>query len=199
VHDAQRIFRGALEALSGPGRVVDLPVPPEVPPPLSPAAAALCLALADLETPLWLDAAAGSEEMRAFLAFHCGAPLVGAPGQARFAVIAAAARMPPFEAFDAGTDEEPERSATLIVQVASLRGGEGPAPRVAGAGGEEMRTLRGPGVQSEAWVGTRGLPARFWSDVRANGARFPRGVDVLLVAGCRLAGLPRTVSVDEGD
>jgi phosphonate C-P lyase system protein PhnH len=106
---------------------VEIPAPLESPPPLNSAATALALALVDLDTPLWLDPAAAGDEVRAFLRFHCGASLVDEPDRARFAVVVEASSMPPLNAFDAGPDEEPERSATLIVQVAALRTGPGAA------------------------------------------------------------------------
>ena len=55
VFDSQKIFRAVLDATSHPGRVVSVPLPVEPPAPLRPATASLCLALVDLDTPLWLD------------------------------------------------------------------------------------------------------------------------------------------------
>ena len=60
VLDSKRIFRGVLDAMAHPGRVVPLPPPPDPPAPLVPAAAAVALTLLDYETPLWLDPAAGA-------------------------------------------------------------------------------------------------------------------------------------------
>jgi len=42
-----------------------------------------------------------------------------------------------------------------------------------------------------------GLPAGFRAEWRANHARFPRGIDVILTCGNRLAGLPRSVVIEE--
>jgi hypothetical protein len=69
---------------------------------VSPAAAALVLALVDLETPLWLDPPAASDEVRAFLRFHCGALLAAELDGARFALVTDPARMPSLGSFDAG-------------------------------------------------------------------------------------------------
>ena len=96
---------------------------------------------------------------------------------------AAPASMPPLVVFDAGTDERPDRSATLVVQVGELRSGAG-------------RRLSGPGIDGEAWLDVDGLAPGFWDAVRANAAGFPRGVDLLLCARGRLAALPRTTRVE---
>ena len=56
VLDAQRVFRGVMEALARPGSLQPLADLPEVPAPLTPELAAIALALADADAPLWLDA-----------------------------------------------------------------------------------------------------------------------------------------------
>jgi len=180
VLESQRVFRRVLEAMAHPGRIVRIDAAIDAPAPLAPAAAAVCLTLLDFETPLWLDAAAHVPEVTEWLRFHCGVPLVDAPEFARFALIVAPSTMRGFDAFDAGTDALPDRSATLILQVEGLEEGLG-------------RRLAGPGIAEAAHLGVHGVPAGFWDFVRANGARFPRGVDLVLAAGTRVAALPRTV------
>ena len=182
VLDSQRIFRSVLEAMAHPGRVVAMAGPVETPRPAHRAATAVCLALVDLETPLWLDPAARTAEVLEGLRFHCGCPIVAEPRLARFALIVDAWTMPPLEAFDGGSDEYPDRSATLIVQVAALTAGVG-------------KRLAGPGIAGEARLAVDGAPERFWVGLRDNHARFPRGVDVILAAPDRVAALPRTTSV----
>ena len=179
VLDSQRVFRMVLDAMAHPGTVVEIPGPEAAPAPLHLAAAAVCLALVDFDTPLWLDAGAATEDTREFLRFYCGCPLVDAPRLARFALIAKAEAMPELSRFDWGTDESPDSSATLVVQVSALTSGQG-------------RRLTGPGIDGESLLEVEGLPSRFWSGRRENHALFPRGVDVLLTAGRRLAALPRT-------
>ena len=183
VLDSQRIFRGLLDALSHPGRIVSVAAEEAAPGPLHPATVAVCLALVDLETPLWLDPAGRAPDVVEHLRFHCGCPIVEEPGRAHFAVITDPESMPPIEAFDPGTDEYPDRSATVIVQARALALGEG-------------RRLTGPGIESESRLEAAGLPERFWDGIRANHGRFPRGVDVLLTAGARLTALPRTTRVE---
>ena len=182
---SQRVFRRVLEAMAHPGRIVTLDALIDAPPSLAPASAAVCLTLLDFETPIWLDDAARSSEAVEWLRFHCGAPLIDQPEAARFALMLAPATMPELDAFDAGTDAMPDRSATLILQVDELGAGAGPR-------------LAGPGIADTTQLDVRGGPPRFWDLVRDNTTRFPRGVDLLLASGRRLAALPRTVRVKEG-
>ncbi len=176
VLDAQGCFRAALDALARPGRVCRVPAPPPAPVPLEPAAAALLLALCDAETGVCL---LDAEPAREWLRFHAGCP--DAPlGSARF--VLAAGAMPDLAALDPGTDEAPQDSATLILQVAALEEGAG------------MR-LRGPGIAHEHGLLAAGLPPDFPARWAANRARFPRGVDLFLCCGHRLAGIPRGTEI----
>jgi alpha-D-ribose 1-methylphosphonate 5-triphosphate synthase subunit PhnH len=182
--DSQRIFRSVLEAISRPGRIVDVPAAIQVPASLHPATAALCLTLLDFDTPLWLDDTAARPEVVEWLRFHCSMPLASDPEAAHFALVADAERMPPLSAFNAGTAEHPERSATLIVQVRALIGGTG-------------RRLTGPGIAGEVHLDVAGVPEPFWTWTSANHASFPRGVDVFMSAGRVVAALPRTTRVED--
>jgi alpha-D-ribose 1-methylphosphonate 5-triphosphate synthase subunit PhnH len=182
VLDAQRCFRQVLDAMSRPGRIASVGEALSPPPPLAPATAAFLLTLVDPETPLWLDPAA--EAARDWLAFHCGAPIVAAPGQAAFAVVAGDPIR--LDSLNPGTHEEPEASATLILQLSAL--GEGTALTLAGAGIRERTTLQ-----------AAGLPDGFAAEWAANHGRFPCGVDVVLCAGTRLAALPRSVRIEGVD
>lgn len=179
VLEAQRCFRALLEAMSRPGRVQTVATALEPPPPLGRAASAVLLTLADADTPVWTDAGAEAAD---WLRFHAGCPLVSAPEQAGF--LLASTAPPPLASLQAGTEEEPHRSATLILQVTGL--GEGDGWRLAG-----------PGIESAHRLRAQGLPAGFLAEWAANHARFPRGVDVVLCAGDRLAALPRTTRIEE--
>ena len=185
VFDAQASFRAVLSALARPGRIVTLDRLPEAPAALQPAAAAVLLSLADFDTPVWLDAATDTEAVRGFLRFHCGCPLAEVPERAAFALIGDAAAMPPLGAFDAGSDDYPDRSATLVIQVGQLDG-------------EAGWTLSGSGIDGTARLTAAPLPEAFAAQLRANHARYPLGVDLLFAAGSRLAGLPRSTRI-EGD
>lgn len=180
VFAAQHTFRAALKALAHPGTVVSIDLAPETLPPLDAATAALGLALLDHETALWLDGRLHG--VSDYFRFHCGCPLVAESNVAQFAIIADLSAMPPLAAFLQGSDEYPDQSATLIVQVDNLAEG-GPLQ------------LSGPGIAGVTRLSARGLNDRFWREWPANNAAFPRGVDVFFTCGSRLCGLPRTTTV----
>ena len=183
VFDAQATFRALLEAMARPGSVADIGVDLTPPSPLSPAAAAVALTLFDHDTSVWLDGAAGSDEVQRFLAFHCGSPMTESPMEAAFAVIADAQSMPGLDRFDPGSDAYPDGSTTLVIDVAALDDGT----RI---------TLKGPGIAEVAALAPAGLPADFWDWMAVNRSIFPLGVDVILACGRSLACLPRTTLIE---
>lgn len=179
VLESQAVFRAVLDAMSHPGTIVDLAMTLSPPPPLDVATAAVALTLADYETALWLDDGAAGPAVADYLRFHCGCPLTRRCEEALFAIVATPAAMPPLESFQAGSDDYPDRSTTLIIQLPALGGGE-------------AWRLRGPGIQEIATFSPAGLPSPFRSWVRENHALFPRGVDLILTSGSSLAALPRS-------
>jgi alpha-D-ribose 1-methylphosphonate 5-triphosphate synthase subunit PhnH len=180
VLDAQATFRALLEAMSRPGRVLPLGDDLAPPAPLSPALGAVLLTLCDADTPVWTDA---PEDARGWIGFHCGCPFVAEPSRAAFVLPVGA--VPALDSLDPGTDEEPHRSATLILPVATLAEGDG-------------WRLTGPGIAGEARLSVAGAPAGFAAAFAAQRARFPRGVDVLLAAPRAVACLPRSTRFSEG-
>ena len=209
--DAQRCFRAVLEAMSRPGRVQHLDAGLAEPPaPLGVAAGAVLLTLADADTPVWIDDAAAPAAD--WLRFHAGCPLVAAPGEAQFALACGA--MPALDALAQGTEEAPQDSATLVLQVASLVQGtspqvaslvQGTSPQVASlVQGTSLQVasraalrLTGPGIETAHMLQVEGLPPGFVAAWARNAALFPRGVDVILCAGATLAALPRTLRIEE--
>ena len=168
--DSARIFRAALNVMARPGRIETVagPMPPA---PLSPAAAALLLTLADHETPVWLSGAHDCQPVRDWLAFHAGAGFAGRE-EAAFAV-GVWADLAPLEGYRIGTSQYPDRAVTLIVEMEDL----------VAAG----TALCGPGIEATAMLG---LPDETVLDF--NAARFPLGIDMFLAAGDRMAALPRS-------
>ena len=197
--DAQTVFRAVLTALSRPGIPISLAVcPPPLPiPGFCQGMLALALALCDMETPLWLDAAADTPELRQHLRFHCSTPFAANPRDAAFAFIAQPARMPRLREFNPGLAAYPDRSATLVIST------ELSAEKA------QVMELTGPGVRDNArgaWQSFHlsGLPPWFWEDWEANAKAYPLGVDSIFVdmwtksSGnfvIRLLGLPRTARV----
>jgi alpha-D-ribose 1-methylphosphonate 5-triphosphate synthase subunit PhnH len=178
VHDAQRAFRAVLAALARPGRRAALPAGAGLP--LPPALAQCLLALADEDTAVWWD---GHAQARTeWLRFHTGAPRAALPAAARFAAIEHAHAMPALAAFEPGSAQFPERSATLLIELPSFDAG--PALE-----------WRGPGIRDVHAVAVAGLPADFWSQWQANHAAFPQGVDVIFTCNEQLIGLPRSTRV----
>ncbi|HTJ55999.1 MAG TPA: phosphonate C-P lyase system protein PhnH [Devosiaceae bacterium] len=183
VFDAQAVFRTLMSAIAYPGRVFTLEREVEVPAPLSLSATALCLTLADFETPVWLDGKAASPEALAHLRFHCDAPIVGNPEMARFALIADAEKMPRLIEFNQGVDQYPDRSTTLIIQVPSLTEGA-------------EKTWTGPGIKGSIAPRIAGLPAWFWDEWALNRELYPTGVDVIFATGNAIVGMPRSIKVE---
>ena len=177
---SQATFRAVLDAMASPGSV--RPVPATIaPPPLASGAAAVALTLCDHDTPVWLDTALRtSAEVCAWLRLHCGCRLVDEPRAASFAFIATPHELPPIEAFNLGTPDYPDRSATIVLQVDSLRAGP-------------SLVLCGPGIRDRQELCADGLPDDMAARVAANRALFPRGVDFILVAADEIAALPRSV------
>ena len=180
VLDAQRGFRAALKALAGPGLIQTLQPTPSLEG-LEPATYALCLALLDVDTPLWLAPSFDTPLIRANLAFHCGCPLTAKREDAGFALLAADDLLD-LSGFDHGNDRYPDQSCTLLVQLPSLDGGAG-------------LKWRGPGIECEHEVA---LPVAdgFWRE-RERRIEFPRGLDLFFAAGHDLIGLPRSTRIAE--
>ena len=170
-----RAFRAALNALARPGRIEKIHGA-TAPTPVSPAAATLLLTLCDAETPLFLGGVHDTQAVRDWVAFHIGAPIVEA-GVAMFALGSWAA-LDPLERFAIGTPEYPDRSATLIVEVESLKA--------------EGALLKGPGIEAEARLDLPEVAA-----FQTNRALFPLGLDFYFTEGSQLAGLPRTTIVED--
>jgi alpha-D-ribose 1-methylphosphonate 5-triphosphate synthase subunit PhnH len=179
VTGAQTCFRAVLSALSTPGSVHHAGEGLSPPAPLGRAMAAVLLSLIDGDTSLALDGACAGA--RDWLVFHCGVP-IAEPADAAFV---AARSLPDLAALRTGSDEAPEEAATVLLEVAAF--GEG-----------QTLILAGPGLAAPAEFRVAGLPADFPAIWARNHALFPRGVDLILCAGDRLAAFPRSLRIGEG-
>lgn len=166
-------FRACLTALSRPGQsqALSFATPPG---PMSVAAGGLALTLLDGTTPVCLTGALDCADVRDWLTFHTGAPLVGAE-EAVFA-FGTYADLLPLNRFAIGTPEYPDRAATLVIEVPMLE--------------PKGVRLTGPGIKDYALLS---LPAT--APFQANRALFPLGFDAFLTCGDRIAGLPRSTIV----
>ena len=179
VADSQRAFRAVLDAMGRPGRIAEIGDGLRAPPPIDAATAAVALRLTDQETTVALEGAL--RDAGPWLAFHAGVTLIDNPTRAQFVI---AGKCPDLASLHDGTDEEPESSATLILQVPGFGAGAG-------------FRLSGPGLEKPAILRVQGLPDDFAAAWQANHARYPRGIDIILCAGNRVAALPRSVSVEQ--
>lgn len=173
--DAARAFRACLRVMARPGTVEQVcgATPPA---PLSVAAGTLVLTLCDAETPVFLAGDHDSPAVRDWITFHTNAPLT----KDRCTAVFAFGRwqdLEPLGKFPAGTDEYPDRSATLVVELDVLE--------ATGA------RLTGPGIRHAAYLSLPETDAFL-----ANNARFPCGLDFYFAAGNRIAGLPRSTKVE---
>ncbi|MDO5529059.1 MAG: phosphonate C-P lyase system protein PhnH [Paracoccus sp. (in: a-proteobacteria)] len=170
--DSARAFRAILEAMARPGMAQSVTglAPPGG---LSPAAAAALLVLCDPTAPLYLAPSHDLPELRAWITFQCGAPIVPA-AEAAFA-LGAWDSLLPLEQFAQGTPEYPDRSATLIVD-----GGPACPARLTGPGIDGAREAALPDPEAMA----------------ANNARFPLGVDFILADGAALRAIPRSTRIE---
>lgn len=183
VLESQYTFRQILKAISHPGRVIPLEIKMKAPHPLYQTTAAVCLTLLDPETPLWMDHH-HSSEIGEWLRFHCGCPMVDSPSAAIFGLISQRMEEGLIDQFHIGEDEFPERSATLLIQVAGFQKGAG-------------RSFKGPGIKTEERLEVFGLPVTFWEAWHRNHQLYPLGIDVILISPSALVGLPRTTEVTE--
>ena len=180
VLSAQSTFRSVMDAMARPGTVQRVAATVGAPGGMMRGTAAIALTLFDHDTPIWLDPLMSTtSEVARWLKFHTSAPVVADSSIAHFAVIADASALPDLGRFSFGSNEYPDRSTTLILQVESLT--QGPAFE-----------LRGPGIDGAAILRARIRPADLFERLAINATLFPRGIDVVLVDDDAIAAIPRT-------
>ena len=162
--ESQAAFRAILRAIASPGAIEACGRGLAPPPPLSPAAAAAILTLADFETPLWIaPSLAANGEAAAYLAFHTGAPLAASPDEAAFALIDLELDALDLTSFAQGAPDYPDRSTTVVAADAIA---------FAPAGHADF----GPGVRGTAEIEFGPTPQRFSLPVaRRTARRFRSG------------------------
>ena len=184
VFNAQTIFHSVMHAMAEPGTVHEIEALAHPPAPLSGIAGAVALTLCDHDTAIWLDPTLASEcAVHQWLSFHCGSHITTDMAEAQFAIVADTPHLPALSVFAQGSQEYPDRSTTIILQVDSLDNGE--------TGLE----LRGPGILDVAALAPSPLPQGLVAQWRENNVPFPQGVDIIFAAPGALACLPRTTRI----
>lgn len=169
-------FRAAMMAMARPGDILSV-AGAQAPAGVSVAASVLLLVLCDPQTPVWLAPSHDSDELRRWIAFHTGAPVVDQRGDAVFA-LGVWDNLLPLQEYRIGTAEYPDRSATLIVEMGALH--------------TDGAVLTGPGIADAAGLNLPEVAA-----FRANRALFPLGLDFFFTCGDRVAALPRSTVVHD--
>ena len=180
VLSAQSTFRSVMNAMARPGSVQRVTASVGAPSRLMCGTAAIALTLFDHDTPIWLDPPLSqASDVARWLRFHSGAPVIADPSVSSFALISDANALPHLNCFSFGSNEYPDRSTTLILQVESLTQGA-------------EYELRGPGIDNSAVLRATIAPEDLFERLHINAALFPRGIDVVLVAGDIIVAIPRT-------
>lgn len=180
VLSAQSTFRSVMDAMARPGSVHHIAAVSGTPAPMMRGAAAIALTLFDHDTPVWLDARMSeTSDVAKWLKFHTGAPVIADSSICGFALIGEAQALPALDRFAFGSNEYPDRSTTLILQVESLTRGV-------------SYELRGPGIDGAAALQATLQPTNLFERLAVNAGLFPRGIDVVLVADDAIVAIPRT-------
>ena len=180
VLSAQSTFRSVMDAMARPGSVQRIAAAAGAPHPMMRGTAAIALTLFDHDTPLWLDPPmCETSDVTKWLKFHTSAPVIADSSICSFALIGDAGALPDLDRFLFGSNEYPDRSTTLILQVESLT--QGPTFE-----------LRGPGIDGTTLLQAAIQPSDLFERLAINAALFPRGIDVVLVADDAIVAIPRT-------
>jgi alpha-D-ribose 1-methylphosphonate 5-triphosphate synthase subunit PhnH len=180
VLSAQSTFRSVMDAMARPGSVQRIAVAAGAPAAVMRGTAAIALTLFDHDTPLWLDPLmSGTPDVTKWLKFHTGAPVIADSSICSFALIGDARLLPGLDRFAFGSNDYPDRSTTLILQVESLTQGS-------------AFELCGPGIDGVTVLHAGIQPTDLFERLAINQVLFPRGIDVMLVHDDTIVAIPRT-------
>ena len=186
VLSAQSTFRSVMDAMARPGSVQPIASVAGAPGATMRGTAAIALTLFDHDTPIWLDSQLSvTPDVAKWLKFHTSAPVVTDSSIASFALVGDPENLPGLDRFAFGSNEYPDRSTTLILQVESLTGGV-------------VVELRGPGIDGAATLRASIRPRDLFERLAINAALFPRGIDVVLVHDDSIVAIPRTTRLVRG-
>ena len=179
VLSAQSTFRFVMDAMARPGSVQRMTAVAGTPAAMMRGTAAIALTLFDHDTPVWLDPGMSeTADVAKWLKFHTSAPVIADPSICSFALIGDPQSLPALDRCAFGSNEYPDRSTTLILQVESLAAG--PAWE-----------LTGPGIDGSAVLQAT-IGSTLFEQLAVNATLFPRGIDVVLVHDDAVVAIPRT-------
>jgi len=186
VLSAQSTFRSVMDAMARPGSVQRIASVAGAPGAMMRGTAAIALTLFDHDTPIWLDSLlSATPDVAKWLKFHTSAPIVTDSSIASFALVGDPENLPGLDRFAFGSNEYPDRSTTLILQVESLTDGV-------------VVELRGPGIDGAATLRASIQPRDLFERLAVNATLFPRGIDVVLVHDDSIVAIPRTTRLVRG-
>jgi alpha-D-ribose 1-methylphosphonate 5-triphosphate synthase subunit PhnH len=184
VLSAQSTFRSVMDAMARPGSIQRIAAVAGTPAAVMRGTAAIALTLFDHDTPVWLDQRmSATPDVAKWLKFHTSAPVIADSAISSFALIGDPQNLPALDRFAFGSNEYPDRSTTLILQVESLS--QGPVYR-----------LRGPGVDGISTLRATIEPHDLFVRLAINAILFPRGIDVVLVDDASIVAIPRTTRLE---
>ncbi|BBB29286.1 phosphonate C-P lyase system protein PhnH [Neptunomonas japonica] len=203
INDSQVVFRKLLKAMSEPGVIVNI-TSPEPLAHLYSSTFAICHALLDQQTPLWLSPELSTTEIKHNLHFHTGMPIANTQNAALFA-IAYPNEISDMGDFSKGSSEYPEISCTLILQINSLA--EMPRNQttdhvadqhVKNRSHHKNTTLKlsGPGIAQERYVHISDMTDLLIDYLVERPDSFPLGVDMIFATEQSLVCIPRTTHVE---
>jgi alpha-D-ribose 1-methylphosphonate 5-triphosphate synthase subunit PhnH len=186
VLSAQSTFRSVMDAMARPGSIQRIASTAGTPVGMMRGAVAIALTLFDHDTPVWLDGRmSATADVAKWLKFHTSAPVVADSSIASFALVGDPQSLPALDRFAFGSNEYPDRSTTLVLQVESLT--DGPVVE-----------LQGPGIDGSAVLRASIQPRDLFERLSINAALFPRGIDVVLVHDDSIVAIPRTTRLVRG-
>lgn len=185
VFQSQSVFKALMDGMARPGTIQAIETGAAPPAPMGAGAGAIALTLCDHDTPVYLSMPLVEAGVPGWLAFQTGALVTDDRTEAHFAFLDLKTPLPPLSTFSNGTQDYPDRSTTIVLELPSFGNGQD-------------YLLSGPGIDGSATINVAGLPGPFEGLWKENNALFPRGVDLVLVAGREMICLPRTVRIRKG-
>lgn len=182
VFGTQLCFRKIVKAMSEPGSLVTVPNVSNLES-LSSATVATLLTLTSHATPLFIDPQMSNPQLLRTLSLHTNVPIITTLENADFALLSGNPSSYDLMALSCGSEIEPEKSATVILEVEGMHDGT-------------CLKLTGPGIKTHRIISPR-LPSSVRDYLCNRPHAFPTGLDFLFTSGKKLFGIPRSTHVEE--